>query len=107
MPLLDDNIGKAVQTRYRFVLDEGDDRGTPCPELMDSKPCPDIPKCGNYKWEAERWSHCIFPKHYEKCGEGYRARGNLLLLGYIRRNTKLDAYNQNVYYLLLTCDFQM
>ena len=71
---------QAYQERRRFVLDDPEVGGQSCPELRETRPCFNLPKCVAYRWDASPWSRCIFPHSYEKCGNGFRARGRELRL---------------------------
>ena len=69
----------AFQERYRFVLDEPDEGGTRCPEIKESRPCSSLPRCIAYKWQLSPWAQCLFPDRFQKCGQGYRARGKSVI----------------------------
>ena len=75
IPILEKTAVRAYQERRRFVLDQPEPGGRMCPELRETRVCRHLPQCVSYRWDMSPWSRCIFPHSYEKCGSGYRARG--------------------------------
>jgi len=77
-PLLiipDDITTYPEQRRYRFILEYMLDEGLSCPDLSDSRPCMDVPRCIPYRFQLTEWSACLFGNYSDKCGHGFRTRG--------------------------------
>ncbi|KAK3612198.1 hypothetical protein CHS0354_016588 [Potamilus streckersoni] len=65
----------SVQTRQRFILQQAQYGGAPCPEkLTEAQQCTDLPLCHGYYWDTEEWSDCILPPRVPYCGKGLQAR---------------------------------
>ncbi|XP_052094228.1 thrombospondin type-1 domain-containing protein 7B-like isoform X2 [Mytilus californianus] len=68
-----DNI--PTRSRQRFILQEPDNSGAPCPEvLQEVKQCIELPLCHQFQWKISNWSVCILAPTIYNCGKGLRAR---------------------------------
>ena len=69
-----DNI--PTRSRQRFILQDPDNGGAPCPEvLQEIQQCIELPLCHQFQWKISNWSLCILAPTTYNCGRGLRARG--------------------------------
>lgn len=71
------------QIKTRFVLSAPTVDGLPCPALVDTRLCQDLPKCSSYHWKISEWSNCMFLREYDQCGHGFKARGKAVLFRHV------------------------
>ncbi|XP_033731850.1 thrombospondin type-1 domain-containing protein 7A-like isoform X2 [Pecten maximus] len=64
-----------TRTRRRFILQNPDNNGSPCPEMLEeTQRCLNLPLCNQFSWVKTNWSSCVLPPVVRGCGKGIRTR---------------------------------